>query len=312
MGCRFPQTAWPPNDQQKNRRLVFDYDRAAPGAPPMEVPCGKCIACRMRRRREWQVRMVHEGRIAGGGIMATYTYDADNLPADWSLEKRELQLLLKRTRNRFGAGLRFFGCGEYGESNKRPHYHVIYFGLHLPDRKRWRGAPGGRFNYRSASLEACWGKGNVEFCDFSAAAAAYVAGYVMKKVGGAVAEVRYLRRYTDPSTGEVREWTVKPEFALMSRRPGLGSAWFDRFRSDVFPSDFCVLDGKKVPVPGYYSRKLQGLDPEALAAIVEQREERALVHREEHPEEYTRERLVQLDEFDREMAKRSVRRLDGV
>lgn len=43
----------------------------------------------------------------------------------------------------------------------------------------------------------------------------------------------------------------------MSRRPGLGSGWFDRYQSDAFPSDFLVVDGHKVKPPKYYLDKLK-------------------------------------------------------
>ena len=48
----------------------------------------------------------------------------------------------------------------------------------------------------------------------------------------------------------------EPEFALMSRRPGLGTTWFEKFASDAFPSDFLIVDGRKVRPPGFYLRKL--------------------------------------------------------
>ena len=42
-----------------------------------------------------------------------------------------------------------------------------------------------------------------------------------------------------------------------SRRPGLGSSWYDRFHAEVFPSDFVVINGTKRPIPDYYTRKLE-------------------------------------------------------
>lgn len=83
--------------------------------------------------------------------------------------------------------------------------------------------------------------------------AAYTARYIMKKVGGEMAETHYQR--TNPDTGEI--YQLKPEFATMSKKPGLGSGWYDRYKTDAFPSDFLVFQGKKTTVPKYYLDKLE-------------------------------------------------------
>jgi len=44
-----------------------------------------------------------------------------------------------------------------------------------------------------------------------------------------------------------------PEFAIMSRRPGIGRGWIDQFATSVFPRDFVVTkNGARVAVPRYY------------------------------------------------------------
>ena len=42
----------------------------------------------------------------------------------------------------------------------------------------------------------------------------------------------------------------------MSRRPGIGQSWFDKYRSDVFPSDQCIVNGRAVSMPRYYLKQL--------------------------------------------------------
>lgn len=74
----------------------------------------------------------------------------------------------------------------------------------------------------------------------------------MKKMNGDLAPSHYLR--THPKTGLLVQ--VEPEFAVQSTRPGIGAAWFQQFKSDAFPSDFVVVDGRQKPVPRYYSLKL--------------------------------------------------------
>ena len=62
------------------------------------VPCGKCMACRIAKTREWTVRMMNESNCHDKNVYVTLTYSDDYLPEDLSLSKREAQLFLKRLR----------------------------------------------------------------------------------------------------------------------------------------------------------------------------------------------------------------------
>lgn len=80
--------------------------------------------------------------------------------------------------------------------------------------------------------------------------AGYVTRYVTKKVTGPAA-VRHYQR-VDGETGEVVE--VHPEYATMSRRPGIGATWFARFGEEVYPSDGVVVGGGLAKPPRYYDQ----------------------------------------------------------
>ena len=54
----------------------------------------------------------------------------------------------------------------------------------------------------------------------------------MKKVTGNKAAAHYSS--LDPLTGEL--FSLLPEFNRMSLKPGIGARWFDKFKSDVYPS----------------------------------------------------------------------------
>lgn len=160
---------------------------------------------------------------------------------------------MKRLRASISSPLRFFLCGEYGDQYYRPHYHVIVFGFDFADdRILWRKSPSGYLCYRSPLLERAWPFGFCEIGSLTPQSAGYVARYVTKKVGGDISGEHYRRVH--PITGEVVQ--VAREFGLMSRRPGIGSGWLDRFRCDVYPSDFVTVDGRRRPVPRFYSGKL--------------------------------------------------------
>lgn len=210
------------------------------------------MGCRVAKSLEWSTRIAHEAQMHDASCFVTLTFADEWLPADYGVHKLHLQLFMKRVRKRFGEGIRFFACGEYGEQTKRPHYHVILFGTdYSEDRKPWRQS-GPYLLYKSETLQKQWPFGHHEIGECTPQSAQYVAKYVTKRVTGDRAHTHYQR--VNPYTGEICK--VNAEFVLMSRNPGIGSAWYDQYASDCFPSDFVILDGVKRPVPAYYKKKL--------------------------------------------------------
>ena len=43
----------------------------------------------------------------------------------------------------------------------------------------------------------------------------------------------------------------------MSLRPGLGAAWYERFKSDVYPEGKVVVNGRKARAPTFYDRRFR-------------------------------------------------------
>lgn len=212
------------------------------------------------------VRAVHEAQMHSaqgrGSCFVTFTFDDAHLPADRSLSVPFVQRFHYRLRQLIGP-FRFLLSGEYGERDQRPHYHAIYFGHDFAqDRYPWKRSAGGLL-YRSPTLESAWPYGHCLLADFTLGTGRYTAGYAVKKAAGDEDETRYSR--VNPETGEV--YQVAREFLLASLRPGLGAEWFKAFKSDVFPADFLVVEGRRVPVPRYYL-KLLAKDEAASAEAV--------------------------------------------
>lgn len=215
----------------------------------MVVPCGRCQGCRIDKARWWTVRVAHEAQLHDDSCFITVTYSDDHLPDPPSVSKRDFQLFMKRLRKALKADrVRFFACGEYGGSGGRPHYHAIIFGhAFRQDRYFWATTPKGTIEYRSPLLETAWGLGHCTLSDITPQSGGYVARYTMKKTATN-------RERINGQTGEV--YYVDEEFLAMSRRPGIGSGWFDKFRSELFPNDFCIINGTRMPLPPYYWAKL--------------------------------------------------------
>ncbi|AXH74607.1 MAG: replication initiator protein [Microviridae sp.] len=183
----------------------------------------------------------------------TLTFDDQYLPEDYGVHVRDLQLFFKRLRKSLGSKkIKFFACGEYGDENLRPHYHSIIFNHDFLDKKLFTTKKGIKL-FTSDSLQKLWPYGHTTTGSVTYQSAAYVARYTISKVLDGRAADHYQRIH--PLT--FKQHQVHPEFMLCSRRPGIGATWLEQYKSDVFPSDFLIVDGKKVPIPKFYTQRLQ-------------------------------------------------------
>jgi len=247
-------------------------------ARELQVPCGKCIGCKMDRARSWSIRLKHEASLFDSNVFVTLTYDDAHLPRSLSLEYRDFQLFMKRLRRRGGSlvsnadkhnGVRFFAAGEYGAKLRRAHFHALLFNCHFPDSVRlWNG------DSHSTTAEELWGKGNVVLGDFTLERAAYVAGYTVEKRYGQAA-VDHYEDVVDRSTGEL--FRRRPEFVQMSRAPGIGARWYDRYRSDLYKGYVTDGSGHRVRVPRYYFNKLMRDEPVRASQLKEEWIENAVL-----------------------------------
>lgn len=212
----------------------------------------------------------------------TLTYARDKLPGP-SLHYADFQGFMKRLRQwrvrqaadeRPGTSrassvklnpsfnIRFFVCGEYGPENLRPHFHACLFNIDFDDKIVDGKSSSGQVFYTSETLSKLWGFGKVSVQELNFSTAAYCARYIVDKVTGDAADNHY--RSVD-ADGVITRRVA--EFCRCSLKPGIGAAWFDRYGRDVFPHDFVVVDGKKVPPPKYYLKR-QAASDQAVGSIV--------------------------------------------
>jgi len=222
----------------------------------------------MERKRGWAIRAVHEAQMHAENSFITLTYNEEHLPKDQSLHVRHWQLFAKKVRKEMGP-FRFLHCGEYGEDKLRPHYHACIFGLDWHE--DWKVHPrkkGKKPLWTSGRLSRLWGNGFSTIGSLSFDSAAYVGGYCVKKKTGKEAAKEYER--LDVATGEITQ--VKPTYATMSRNPGLGHDWYQKYHADVYPGDFVVQKGVKFRPPTYYDTLLEKSNPELWREIQEKRQ----------------------------------------
>lgn len=283
MPCYHPMVGYRSREFTKNgkRKIVFNPKYAVDDGE-VTVACGQCLGCRLERSRQWAIRCMHEAQMHDHNCFITLTYNEENLPYPPSLNVKHYQDFMKRFRKKYSdAKIRFYHCGEYGDENQRPHYHAIIFGFDFPDKVLFKESFNGDNYYISESLNKLWGKGYCIIGEVTFESAAYVARYIMKKVNGDKAEDHYTT--VDPDTGEL--FSIKPEYTTMSRRPGIGRDWYDKYKSDVYPSDFVIVRGRRMRPPKYYDDLLSEDDGGEYDYIKYQREIKANVHQLEQTSE---------------------------
>ena len=182
MQCPTPTSIADPHKKHKSNRIT--------------VPCGKCGACRKTRRNEWAFRLSQELKTAKNAYFITLTYSDENLPFTpdgvITLDKKDLQNFQKRLRKLQKkqwpeTKYRYYAVGEYGTETDRPHYHIIAFNV-APDCLR--------------NLSTLWPFGIHHIGTVTTGSIFYVAKYHVNAVKADDDRV--------------------PEFATMSRRPGIG------------------------------------------------------------------------------------------
>lgn len=245
--------------------VVFNELRRYDIVSNLQLPCGQCIGCRLERSRQWAMRCVHEASLYKENSFVTLTYSDEFLPDDGSLNYDDFQLFMKRLREhlrRTGPNkVRFFMCGEYGPETWRPHFHACIFNLSFPDRKYLYKSGGGEVIYESPTLSKLWANGLASVGDVTFASAAYCARYCVGKITGDLAEDHYTR---ETARGVVR---LTPEFAHMSLKPGIGAAWYNKWKEDVYPHDYVVINGRECRPPAYYDELFDRESPLELEDI---------------------------------------------
>jgi len=90
----------------------------------------------------------------------------------------------------------------------------------------------------------------------------------------------------------------------MSRRPGIGTAFLNKYRADIYPHDYTVVRGLKMKPPKFYDLKLEEEDPDAIKNIKIARKRRARIHASNNTPERLRVRRI-IQERKLELLKRN-------
>lgn len=219
----------------------------------LDVPCQKCVECLIDYSSEWSFRIMNECSLYKENCFITLTYSDNPI----SLNKRDLQLFLKRLRRKLEPlKIRYFACGEYGKKGKRPHYHIIIFGWIPKDLEFFFKDSVGAVIYKSSFLAKIWNKGFISVSHVDVNVAKYVSKYMQK-------------------LNDIPKGCSKP-FLTMSLKPGIGYGFLENNIDISLLTDKVYIDGKYHKLPRYYLKVLEkmGFD---LSDIKKNREVKSLL-----------------------------------
>lgn len=236
-----------------------NHDKSTVG---FEFECRKCLPCRLNIAREKAIRCIHEARTHENNIFLTLTYDNDHLTSN-KLVYLDFQLFMKSLREKVTRGITdpelkkqlyipFMVTGEYGEKNKRPHWHVILFNYRPKDATYKYTTDQGEKVYDSQEIQQLWKKGQIEFGSVTLDSAGYVARYAAKKL----------------VHGKDDEHDYHPIHRTSCKR-AIGRSWIEKYYQHTFDHGFVVLpNGQKSKIPRYYVDWLKKNHPEKYEKYV--------------------------------------------
>ena len=222
---------------------MMQFDKSQVG---FEFPCRKCLPCRLNIGKEKAIRCVHEAKMHEHNIFLTLTYDEDHLISD-RLIYSDFQNFMKSLRERVNRGVEdpderrkryipYMVTGEYGEINKRPHWHAILFNYRPSDSKFKYSTELGERVFDSEFISSLWKRGNIEFGSVTYDSAGYVARYAAKKL----------------VHGKDEEHDYHPIHRISQRR-AIGRSWIEKYYKHTFENGFVVLpNGQTDKIPRYY------------------------------------------------------------
>lgn len=189
-------------------------ERNFEGHEQVQVPCGKCAACLSNQRQQWIQRLLYEFKAAKTAAFVTLTYAPEHVYRNannvMSVNKRDVQLFLKRFRKKYGEGIRYFCISEYGDDphkTMRPHYHMLLFNY-----------PPMEYILLAKRINEIWKKTDTFF------QLEEVAKPILGERIGYVAGYAVTRKVAPPG--------ADPNFMLCSRRPGIGSCYLTPARQE--------------------------------------------------------------------------------
>jgi len=242
MRCLSPRTV---SFLADGKTISWSPKRYSPEYSPFQLPCGKCIECRLEYARQWAIRCIHEAQMHPENSFITLTYSDENLLSP-KLQYEDFQNFMKKLRHQTSNEIGYFVTGEYGEKTKRPHWHAILFNYRPSDLTYKYSNHRGDKVYSSQSLQETWLHGIIEVGSVTFESAGYCARYAAKK----------LVHGNDQDDCQ--------PISKKSSKHAIGKKFLEKYWQDIFNYGQVILpDGTSASIPRYYEKWLQKHQPAA-------------------------------------------------
>lgn len=287
MRCTSPKTVGFQND---GKTLCWSPTQYSKEFATFQIPCGKCIDCRLEKARDTAVRCVHEAQMYQNNSFVTLTYSDEHLKEN-RLEYSDFQGFVKKLRNHtfqnlldrlfpelsqqtqrklwretpkqrrdelYGAiKISLLGTGEYGDKTKRKHWHALIFNWRPNDLVHKYYTDRNDQVFSSKILEDLWGFGITELGNLTFESASYCARYATKKL--------------------VHGQDGQHDFEPISRRSSknaIGKKWLEQYWQQTFNNGYVSIPKGdtiiKCPIPAYYERWFKKTHPQEWGFYVTQ------------------------------------------
>lgn len=277
MRCTSPRTVGFKSDGKTISWSQKDYSKEF---AIFQLPCGKCLSCRLDYARQWAIRCIHEAKCYGDrNSFITLTYSDENMLSD-KLYYADFQLFIKKLRSRIfddhleklfpektyqerreewsslskevqkqitqEIAIGYFVTGEYGERRKRKHWHALIFNWRPDDSVYKYSNDRGDKVFSSKTLDDLWSLGISELGSVTFESAGYCARYSAKKL----------------VHGRDQSHSYEP-ISKKSSRQAIGKRWLEKYHDDIFNYGNLVVNGRPVgSIPRYYEKWLAKHHPE--------------------------------------------------
>lgn len=285
-----------PGKTQEEVATLYGYNKV------YKVPCNSCDECLLNRAKRKAAQLMIENydrKDPEGSWFVTLTYDDIHLPYnevykdgklvsieeslppkdpylyDFKADRKKcikpfIDNLSYHAKTKYGDEKpMWFYCGEYGGITKRPHFHMILFGVHIPiEELKFYEERNGYILYEWTKGAEIWENGFVTVGNFTPETAAYVAGYVLKKQSTKVKNWVYTQQ------GKI------PEYTGQSRYPAIGANYYEKHKNEIYETDEIYIPGAmgvmKLRPTSYYDNKFNIENPQKMQEIKSKREEIAI------------------------------------
>lgn len=279
------------------------------------IPCRHCWACHLTYSAEWATRIMYECQKYEHNYFVTLTFNNNWLPILDKIEYKgdtyvnpedgswnegslwepymhkfihDLRQYLQRVKKH--TGLKYYYCGEYGETTHRPHFHIILMNcpLNTWEFDDWYQDERFKLHWKTNELQQYWRYGMIDIGEVEWSSAAYVARYCAKKL------------HTKNDEEYCKEGKL-PEFVRMSR--GLGMDYYRENKSKIYKYDEIIMRTIKGNVGSYkppkaWDRKFKEEHPDQWEKIKLSRQKAAERSREiiQSMTDYTDLKMMEMSE----------------